>query len=87
LKAGDHPFVKHRSYLLYGESRIVTSLELDQKVAAGQIILEPKMRHDVLARIRRGAAISDFIPLQNRRLLEDQDLISTDDSDPDESAS
>jgi len=79
LNAGDHPFVKHPSYLLYAESRIVTSAELDQKVAAGQIILEPKMRGDVLARIRQGAAISNYIPLQNRKLLEDQGLISTDD--------
>ena len=79
LDAGDHPFVKHPSYLLYAESRIVTNQELDRKVAAGQTILEPKMRRDVSARIRHGAAISNFIPLQNRKLLEDQGLISTDD--------
>lgn len=73
--------------MLYAESRIVTNRELDQKVAAGQTILEPKLRGDVLARIRRGAAISDFIPLQNRKLLEDQGLISTDDLNPTGSAS
>jgi hypothetical protein len=79
LNPGDHAFVKHASYLRYSDSKIVSVSALNRQLAAGQIILEEAVSEAVLARIRHGAAVSDFIPLENRQLLEDQGLLPIDD--------
>ena len=78
LNAGDHSFVKHASYMRYSGSQIVSARDLDQKLSAGQIILEGKVSAQVLQRIRTGAAASEFIPIENLRLLQEQGSVPND---------
>jgi len=76
LNVGDHPFVKHPTYMNYRESRIVTNSELDAQLAGGQIILEDRVDESIFQRIRDGAGISDYIPLGNLQVLIDQGLVA-----------
>lgn len=76
INSGEHPFVKHATYMNYRDSKIVANSDLDQRLSAGQIILEDKVSDGLLQRIREGAAQSEFIPLQNKQLLIDQGFIT-----------
>ena len=75
LDVGDHPFVKHPTYVNYRNSMIVTNSQLDAQHAAGQLIVEQSVGDDLLERVRHGAAQSEFIPLENLELLKQQGLV------------
>jgi hypothetical protein len=75
LDVGDHPFVEHTTRMRYDMARIVTNAELERHVASSAIRLHEPVSEDVLARIRRGAATSQYVPFGCRQVLIDQGLI------------
>ena len=72
---GDHPFVRHATYVNYRNCRVVANSQLDAQHAAGQLILEQRAGDELLERIRQGAAQSEFTPFEALELLKQQGLV------------
>jgi hypothetical protein len=76
LNSGDHPFIKHESYVAYQYAKTRSNRDLDRLHSSGSIILEDEQISDsVLERIHLGAASSEFISLEHVDLLREQELI------------
>lgn len=54
LHVGDHPYIKHDSYILYGKARIEKLNEMMKKISAGIFIPKPPIKKLVLDRICLG---------------------------------
>ena len=78
VEPGEHPFVKHRTVVEYRGAKRVSARQLDQLLANTRLELREPVSQELLARIRAGAAISDFIPYGARRLLEEQGVLPPD---------
>jgi hypothetical protein len=76
LQRGEHPFIKHKTCVNYRESRITSLGKIQAAVDSGALRIRQSVSSKVLANIRRGAAVSLFIPLDNLQLLKDQSLVS-----------
>ena len=73
LDVGDHPFVKHKSYISFQHAVNRSNADWDRMLASGQIILEEsKVTEDALERIHVGASNSEFIALEYLELLRSQ---------------
>lgn len=55
LQAGDHPLIRHASYMFYAKSRVVTQQWLQARVADGNLVQVADLRADVLQRVVDGA--------------------------------
>lgn len=76
LNPGDHPFIKHVSYVAYQYATTRSNGNLYRLHASGRIILENEQISDsVLERIHLGAVESEFISLEYVDLLREQELI------------
>jgi hypothetical protein len=75
IKAGEHPFVKHRTCARYKDARIASVKEILILVGASQMAKREPVSAGLLARIRAGAAQSDYLPEECRKLLLEQSLI------------
>lgn len=54
LFAGDHPFLKHESYVDYGSARIITADKLMNGVRLNTFIPKEPLKTDVFAHVCRG---------------------------------
>ena len=79
VEPGEHPFVQHSTVVEYRGARRASDQQLDQLLARTQFELREPVSRELLARIRAGAAVSEFISHGNRRLLEDQGVLPLDD--------
>jgi len=62
IEVGEHPFVKHRTFVRYQDA-VLTSAKLLQKgVSKGFLQPHKPLSPALLKRIREGAVISDFTP-------------------------
>jgi hypothetical protein len=61
LYAGDHPFIRHDSYVSYRSLRVETAERLANGVANGVLIAREPMESGVFARICRGVEQSPFV--------------------------
>jgi hypothetical protein len=75
LEPGDHPFVKHKTYVNYRHARRTTTQKLEQALALGLFVPHHRVSAHVLRMMREGAAKSRFISLENLQLLRDQGLV------------
>ncbi len=75
VAAGEHPFVKHRSCIRYKDARIASARELAILLSSPQMTQREPVSAELLARIRRGAYESEYLPEECRRLLQNQSLI------------
>ncbi|MBA3975868.1 MAG: hypothetical protein C0504_16810 [Candidatus Solibacter sp.] len=69
LQAGDHPFIRHPSIVLYSDCRIVSIAELNKWVVAGLAVPLPPFTPRLLSTIRHGAVQSGFTPNKAVQLL------------------
>lgn len=76
LVPGDHPFIRHRSYIDYGCAKSVDATKVERSIKAKQFRTNKRASDDLLRKIREGADRSDFLPLGLRDILEDQDLVN-----------
>lgn len=58
LKPGDHPFIKHDSYVVYGKAVIIELRDLYRNLANGTITPKEIMRADIFARVAAGVETS-----------------------------
>lgn len=58
LHAGDHPMIRHASYMFYAKSRTETQQWLQERVAEGNLVQVEDLSADVLQRVVDGARSS-----------------------------
>jgi hypothetical protein len=75
LKCGDHDLIRHDTCMRYDRSRIETNNHLEQLITMGSITLYKPVKAEILERIRYGAGVSNYIPLECRQILITQGLI------------
>lgn len=75
ISKGEHPFIKHTSCIRYKDARIVSVLALLHILTTTATVKREPVSPELLARIRAGAALSEFLPEECRRLLQDQSLL------------
>lgn len=66
LYAGDHPFVKHDSYVLYQKARLEDADKVLRGVKNGQFVAQNPMDGAVFARICKGLEDSRLTPSKLR---------------------
>lgn len=69
LKAGDHPFIKHKSIVDYKYTRIMSSMEIREGLRRGLLIKKEEVRCSVLVRIIEGAKHSIHIPSEIKNMI------------------
>lgn len=68
LKTGDHPFVRHDSYVVYERAVIWKVSNVDKKVSEGSIKPQPNnISDEIFERILEGFDISDEVEPKIRR--------------------
>ena len=60
LFAGDHPFIRHKSYVYYAEARIEASQKLIRGVKLGVLSSMGTLAEEIFARVCHGLAQSRF---------------------------
>ena len=75
IQAGEHSRISHQTCICYEFARQTTQANLDQLRSAGMIQAQPPVSTDLLARIRRGAALSRRIAFEHIELLDQQNLL------------
>ena len=58
LHAGDHPFIKHKSFVYYAEARIEISQKLVDGVKRGIFSPQGMLAEDIFARVCHGLTLS-----------------------------
>jgi hypothetical protein len=72
---GDHPFIRHKTYVNYSEARHVAIPQLEALRAKRLVTPKPRVTAALLRRIRIGAVASVRMPLAYRQTLIDQGLV------------
>lgn len=75
LETGEHPFVRHRSYIDYGCGDLVKARNVERQLEQKEFRAHKPASAKLLARIREGAERSDFLALGLRDVLEEQELV------------
>ena len=74
---GEHPFVESESVVMYAGARVVLVSAILAGVSAKALKLHSKVSPKLLAKIRAGAAASDKLPLEAKRILQAQGIIAS----------
>jgi hypothetical protein len=62
LKPGEHPFVKHDSWIRFASAKTAAVAELDTLESKGLILRQPAASSALIQKIRAGAATSPLLP-------------------------
>ena len=69
LKPGDHPFIKHDSYVSYRDARIDTGDDLKRRVEDGVFQPHQPLDSQILARIVFGVCQSKFVRREIKKIM------------------
>ncbi|MHC5055762.1 MAG: hypothetical protein ACYTKD_13715 [Planctomycetota bacterium] len=72
---GEHPFIKHTSYVNYGCAELAPADLIEERLVSGEFRTREPASPELLEKIRRGAEQSDFLELGYRDILEGQGLV------------
>ncbi|MBM4032514.1 MAG: hypothetical protein FJ291_12115 [Planctomycetes bacterium] len=75
IEAGEHPAVTRRTCVSYRRSRLVERATLVAGFRLGHLRPDQRMAEPLLARIRKGATRTQFLPLEHLELLRAQGLV------------
>ncbi|PTP23814.1 hypothetical protein CWO07_22730 [Vibrio splendidus] len=70
LDVGDHPFVKHKSYVFYKESEILVADNITRNVAEGNFAVHDPCSDIAFKRVVDGFDISDEVRIKIHRFYE-----------------
>lgn len=62
LNVGDHPFIKHESFVNYRRAKVISFIQLFNGINKGLLIKKEDIGTDVLKRIQDGARKTKFLP-------------------------
>lgn len=74
LTSGDHPFVRHDSYICYARAKTVQLEYLEEKISSGVFRPQDRMSGAVLARIQQGVLNSVHAIYEHQSLMRKQGL-------------
>ncbi|MBW7990160.1 MAG: hypothetical protein FVQ84_09125 [Planctomycetes bacterium] len=72
---GEHPFIKHKSYVFYREAKCPTLIDLQAGIDKGLLIPKEDCSKEFLEKILDGAANSMFTSIEILEVLQEQALI------------
>ncbi|MDA8375948.1 MAG: hypothetical protein M0Z50_02530 [Planctomycetia bacterium] len=75
LTPGYHPFIRHQTCVSYRDAKTITVAFYQQNLGLQLIIPSAPVGDDMMDKIIRGTAVSQFIPLGCREILIRQELI------------
>jgi len=75
LEVGEHPFVRHTSYIDYRCAELVSATFIESQTKIRAFRKHTPATPALLTKIREGADKSDFLALGLRDILERQDLV------------
>ena len=64
LNQGDHPFIKHKSWVDYEDAEALPFVKIFKNLQDGTFIRKEDLRPDVLKRVQDGAKVSPVFPKQ-----------------------
>ena len=67
LDVGDHPFIRHRSWIMYRKARLELAEDLDNGVEIGVFVPRQALEHPVFERVLQGICISRSTPYKIKR--------------------
>lgn len=72
VRAGEHPFVSHTSYLRFAEVRVTDREGLEKLLATGKLRASHDLTPDLLRRIQDALTASKVVPMEAGRILRAQ---------------
>jgi len=70
LSAGEHPFIKHDSYVYYKDAAIFRVPNIVERMQLGEIATYPPISDAVYAKVLAGFAVSKFVKQKIKRFVE-----------------
>ena len=74
IEPGEHPFIRWRTRVLYQDAMAASNNGLHAKANRGELIMQARMKADVLGRIRRAVMKSKYVARECKKILGDQGL-------------
>jgi hypothetical protein len=75
LNPGDHPAIKHRSFVAYSMAKVVTDAQLEQFLRNHSLLMHQPLSAELLMRIQNSAANSIHMKMEHAEILFEQHLI------------
>lgn len=69
LDVGDHPFIKHRSWINYRRAKVISAITLINGLNSGKFIIMDDLRKDIVDYISAKAQISIYLPHEYMRFF------------------
>ncbi len=69
IKPGEHPFIRHDSYVRYRDARIDTAEHIEKRVHEGVFSVKPPCGAELLRRIITGASTSRYASREVKLLI------------------
>lgn len=69
IEKGEHPFVRHKSYIAYRETMILTHDDLQNFVESGRFTMNTPASPSLIRKIRESASKSRKLPQEIRNLM------------------
>mgnify|MGYP003722258593 CR=1 FL=1 len=70
ISPGDHPYVAHRSYVVYSKAEILCSTKLEQSIVLGEIETREDVDDQLFNRVLSGFGTSRSVPYKIKRFYE-----------------
>lgn len=77
LEAGDHPFIKHKSYVYYKEAVVYKVDLLQQKIQTKEVVIREDVTNEVFEKIINGFKISSFVNRKIRKALKECGILDS----------
>ena len=69
IEVGDHPFVRHTSYIAYNRGKLYAESDIDAAVRSGGVVPREPATDALIQRIREGALKSDHAAAKLQRAV------------------
>ena len=73
LNQGEHSFIKHPSYIRYGDAKEKSERAIEEEIQHGSIVVKEDISEEMLERIRIGFNNSKFARPFAKQFLEESD--------------
>jgi len=70
LNAGEHEFIRHKSFVFYAKAKLIYANEFEQQFVDGFAKMSSKMNRGTLNRIKEGVFESKFTPNKVKRFCQ-----------------
>ena len=64
LSAGDHPFIKHDSYVVFEQAKRISVAVIEEAIASGRAVMRDDASPDLMARVREKMLTSTRVPME-----------------------